>query len=165
MLTKPETTIAMQDAPAPVNTANPNSILIETRFGPIEFDRDNTIDMTQGLLGFPDVHEFALANLPDERFPQFKLLQCLTDPSLSFIVAPLNIESGAIQPADLDEACDSLDIAREDLAVLIVVSVRKDPTGIQVTGNLRAPVILDTQRQVGRQYVLANSAYPIRQEL
>src|SRR5690606_6839439 len=103
--------------------------------------------------------DFALADLPNGKHPQFKALQCLTDPNLAFLVAPLASDSQAIDPADVGEACEALSIAHEDLAILLIVTVRRDDDGSHVSVNLRAPVMVDTRQRVARQYVLPNNKY------
>ncbi len=141
------------------------TVVIETRFGEISFDRDDAIYLPRGLFGYADYHDFGLANLPDPRLEQFKLMQSLTEPSLSFIVAPLNMESDIIDAADIDAASEMLSIARTDTAVLLIVATRKVGVETQVSVNLRAPIIVDTKSQTGWQYVLNNSRYPVRHVL
>lgn len=145
----------------------PKSVAVDTRFGEIEFDWDKAIYMPVGLLGFPDHHAFGLANLPDPKLEQFKLLQCLTDATLSFIVAPYNAASGALEPDDVDNAVASLAIPREDVALLLVVTVRPSDAGdsIHMSVNLQAPIMLDTNRQVAWQYVMPNEKYPVQHQL
>ena len=86
----------------------------------------------------------------------------MTEPTLSFIVAPLNPESDIIDAADIDDASERLSIARADTAVLLFVATRKIGVESQISVNLRAPIIIDTKSQTGWQYVLNNSRYPVR---
>jgi flagellar assembly factor FliW len=140
-------------------------LIVESRFGTIVFDGESRVTFPQGLLGFSDFHNFGLATLPDGKHPQFRVLQSLEDASLAFLVAPLNVDSGAISAEDLTEACTTLGIVREDLAVLLIVTVRRDGSAAQVSVNLRAPVFVDSRRRVARQYVLPNARYAIRHPL
>ena len=151
----------------PQDQSIPKSITIPTRFGDIEFEWDKAIYMPVGLLGFPDHHAFGLANLPDSKLDQFKLLQCLTDPVLSFIVAPYNPQSAAIEQQDLDHAIASLAIPKEDVSVLLVVTLRANDEGggISMSVNLQAPVILDTNRQIAWQFVMPHEKYPVQHQL
>ncbi len=139
--------------------------IVESRFGSLEIADDAHITLPNGLLGFSEFHDFALAMLPNGRHPQFRVLQSLTTEDLAFLVAPLNIDSGAIDDADLSDACATLGIARETLTILLIVTVRRDEAGAQVSVNLRAPVFIDSTRMVGRQYVLPNNRYSIRHVL
>ena len=145
----------------------PKSVIIETRFGEIAFEWDKALYMPVGLLGFPDRHAFGLANLPDPGLEQFKLMQCLTDASLGFIVAPYNPQSQAIEEQDIDTAIASLAIPPADAAILLVVTVRPNPEGdgIQMSVNLQAPIVLDANRQVAWQHVMPNEKYPVQHTL
>lgn len=142
-----------------------SAVTVETRFGTMEFDRTRIIRLNQGLLGFPDHLEYGLANLPEERYGRFKLLQCITDPELAFPVLPLDFVPGLIDEADIREALEALGIARESAVVLLIATARKEEDGISISVNLRAPVVVDADRCIGRQYVLSNSKYPIRHVL
>lgn len=146
-------------------TEEPKTLLIESRFGSLTINPNTTLMFPQGLLGFGDYRDFALAELPNGKQPQFKALQCLTDPSLAFLVAPLPSDSSAIDRIDVEEACRSLDIALEDVAIVLIVTVRRDDDGAHASVNLRAPILIDTNHRVARQYVLPNSKYEIRHKL
>ena len=138
---------------------------IETRYGRIEVSCDAIIGMPNGILGFAGHSSFALIDLPDGRLGQFRLLQSLQDPDLSFLVMPLDPGSGAIDRADLDEARRAAGAAAEDAAFLLIVTLRKEKDGIRVTANLRAPIVLDKARRIAGQYVLSNNRYSIRHAL
>lgn len=145
----------------------PESVIVETRFGDIEFNWDKGIYMPVGLLGFPEHHVFGLANIPNASLDQFKLYQSLTDANLSFIVAPYNEESAVYTDKDLDLALKSLAIARDDMAILLVVTIRNAPegNGIAMSTNLRAPILIDTTRQVAWQHIMTNDQYSVQHDL
>ena len=153
------------NAAPPAYQDEAKTLVIESRFGTLTVRPQATLMFPQGLLGFGDCRDFALAELPNGKQPQFKALQCLTDPSLAFLVAPLPSESPAIDPIDVEEACQSLSIASEDLAIVLIVTVRRDDEGAHVSVNLRAPVLIDTRKRIARQYVLPNNKYEIRHQL
>jgi flagellar assembly factor FliW len=140
-------------------------IVIENRYGRIEFDPDETLTLPQGLLGFSEYHEFGLTSLQDARLAQFKLLQCLDEKDLSFLLLPLNLESGQIDAQDIDEVCANLSIAKADAAFLLIVSIRPAESGISVSVNLRAPLVIDTNKRIARQYVIPNVKYDVRHQL
>ena len=150
--------LALGPAPAPEE----DSITVETRLGPVVAHRNATIDMPQGPLGFARHTRFALVELPNPNLARFKLLQSLDAPDVSFVVAPVESAGGPIAKADLDDACLSAGFAPGNLLVLVIVTVRSVPTGVTLTANLRAPVIVDVQKRTGRQVVLANSDYAVR---
>ncbi|HBN47815.1 MULTISPECIES: flagellar assembly protein FliW [Thalassospira] len=145
----------------------PESVIVETRFGDIEFSWDKGIYMPVGLLGFPEHHVFGIANIPNTSLDQFKLYQSLTDANLSFIVAPYNMESGVYSDKDLEIALKSLAIEHKDVAIIMVVTVRSatDGKGITMSTNLRAPILIDTVRQVAWQHIMPNDKYSVQHDL
>jgi len=149
-------------SPAPAGEA---PLVVESRFGTIVISSAARLTFPQGLLGFSDYHSFGIAPLPEGKHPQFRVLQCLDEAELAFLVAPFNIDSGAIAAEDLVEACDTLAVPREDLLVLLIVTVRREGATAQVSVNLRAPVFVDCRRGIARQYVMPNARYAIRHPL
>jgi flagellar assembly factor FliW len=140
-------------------------IVVESRFGTIVISSAARITFPQGLLGFSDYHSFGIAPLPDDRHPQFRVLQSLEAAELAFLVAPLSLESDTVAAKDIDEACGTLGIMQEDLLVLLIVTVRREGDLAQVSVNLRAPLFVDARRGIARQYVMPNARYAIRHPL
>jgi len=149
---------------SPASSAD-DMITVETRLGPVAVHPNAVIEMPQGPLGFARFTRFGLADLPNPDLGRFKLLQSLEEPSVTFVVAPIEAEGGPIARADLDDACLGAGLAPANLLVLLIVTVRNDPTGISLTANLRAPVIVDVRKRVGRQVVLMNNSYAVRHPL
>ena len=142
-------------------------VVVETRFGTYEFSPQNTVIMPQGLVGFADHQLFGLGNLPEPAPEDFKLLQSLEELPLSFIVMPMPAAQAPIGPADVEEACTAAGIDPKLACFLFVVTIRPaaDGTGIDMTANLRAPIVFDQATRLARQHVLANSQYPLRHPL
>ena len=124
--------------------------VVETRFGPMEFTKDQALFMPRGVLGFAEHKNFGLAYLPNKFIDQLMLLQSLND------------ASGIIEPRDLHGACNTMEIEPEDAVIALIVTVRDAGGQPQVTVNLRAPIVLDTNSRTGWQYVLPNSKYSVR---
>lgn len=150
-------------AQQPPVTLAPEYVTVATRFGDIEFQLENAIYMPRGMMGYADFHDFGLANMPDPKLDQFKLLQCLAEPELSFIVAPLNLDAGTIELDDIAAACEALSMDVANALVLLVVATRQIGPTTQISVNLRAPVILDGVNRTAYQHVLMNNRYPVRQ--
>jgi flagellar assembly factor FliW len=155
-------TVPSNPAAPPPPAAAPSSIA--TRFGTVALDAARLITLPTGLLGFADCHRFALADLPDPQAP-IKLLQSVDEPELAFLVLPIDPSAGLIAPSDLKLACEALGFDRSALAVLGLVTVRPDAEGVHFSINLKAPLLIDISRQVGRQHVFAGEAYPLRYDL
>ena len=176
----PQTPQRPEDAAGAVET-----IAVDTRFGKITFSQKNIVEFPQGLIGMPDSRRFGLSPIPDTRMGQFMILQSLDNFGLSFLVLPLQPGANTVTPEDAHEACAALAIPEEDADFFTIVTVRKSGSGIAVSINLRAPIVVDSKSHVARQYVLAyginltpdqsiiaiaptataNPRYPIRQPL
>ena len=149
------------DPSEPIN----DTLQIETRFGRMEVSRGHIIHFATGLLGFSTANEFVVVQLDDPKYRLFRILQCVNEPTLSFIVFPPALDSGLIDQADITSAAASLGYQREDLVVLLLVTVRRAAEGHALTVNLRAPVLIDSARLRGAQYVLPNDRYPVQYPL
>jgi len=147
---------------ADADAKDDSRLIVDSRFGSLAISRNSILDFPHGLLGFGDFHSFGIADLSDPRYAQFKVLQCLEDHQLAFLVLPLDPNTGFIDRTDLDIACDSLVVALDDLVILLVVTVRKAEQGASVTANLRAPLLIDGTTRIGNQYVLSSERYPVR---
>ena len=158
----PQNALAPNFAGSAESAGTDESVTIETRFGPLTFPHASVVRMPRGMLGFADHQMFGLADMPDANLAQFKVLQSMDDPALSFIVLPLEAGVDVIQRADLINACRLLKIEFADSVTLLVVSTRLVGETTQISVNLRAPIVLDAPNRRAWQFVLPNSQYPVR---
>lgn len=139
-----------------------DKFMIESRFGSIEVDPKSIVHFRSGLLGFGDAKEFVLIDLDNPKFKNFRVLQCVTEPDLAFIVFPPSLDGGLIERADIEAAAEAVHFPKDDLIVLLLVTVRRGAETSTLSVNLRAPVLIDPARFVGVQYVMPNDKYPVR---
>ncbi len=140
-------------------------VTIETRFGILEFGPENRLFMPVGLLGFSEYRHFGLAEMPQPELADFRLMQSLQDDKLSFIVTPIKLDGGEVAHEDLEDAALSVGVPVDSAAFVLIVTIRPTADGSHVTVNQRAPVVIDVNRAIARQVVMANSSYPIQQPL
>jgi flagellar assembly factor FliW len=136
--------------------------MIATRFGELAYDPADTVEMPRGMPGFAGHQRFAFAGLADPNHASLLVMQSLGDPAVSFLVAPIEESHALFGPDDLAEAHAAIGVAPEDLAIAVVVSVRRQPGSIQISANLRAPILIDTRTRRAVQYVLSNSTLSVR---
>lgn len=163
-MTQLATLAAVKAMPKAAPTPPAAPAAIRTRFGLVTLQPDRLLTLPAGLLGFADCQRFALADLPD-RQGVFKLLQSVDQPELAFLVLPVDPIAGPLERSDLELACQALGFDWPALAVLALVTVRPEPEGVHFSVNLKAPLLIDTDRQVGWQHVFAGEAYPLRYDL
>lgn len=130
---------------------------IQTKYlGPMEVDHDKMLQFPSGLPGFTDERQFVLLDMPGN--PLFQILQSADTPDIAFVVVnPYHFYQDYV--VDLDDGLlAGLGIRNEaDVTVLAIVAVKK-PFDTS-TLNLKAPIIINSQNQHGKQYILNTDAY------
>ena len=160
--TAPQQSDAPQEIGGPVETVRNRSVV--TRFGELVIDDDKIITFPEGLYGFEQHHRYILTKVPD--WPDvFKLLQAVDDPHLSLIVLPLEGVGGPIDRTDFAEGCRMLGFSEQATTVLGIVTMRSQTDNQIFTVNLKAPLLIDTERRQGRQHVFASEKYQMRHPL
>ena len=134
---------------------------IVTRFGELAIDENKIITFSDGLYGFEQHRHYIMTRVPGWA-EVFKLLQAIDDPQLSLIVLPMEGGAGPIDRADFSHACGMLGFDQEATAVLGIVTMRAGGQNQGFTVNLKAPLLIDTDRRIGRQYVFADDKYHLR---
>jgi flagellar assembly factor FliW len=157
---------ARQAAPAqmvaPAREQHGESTTVPTMFGPMSFANDSMLTLPHGLIGMPGKKSFGLGDMPDPSYGNFKLMQCIEQPELAFLVLPIEFLPDRIDAADIAEALDTLSVPPEQAVLLLIVTARKSDGRVSLTANLRAPVVVNRKERVARQYVMPNSTYEIR---
>lgn len=134
---------------------------IKTRFfGEIEIDETNILTFHNGIPGFEDYKRYLVLDIEDN--DNLKCLQSVEDASICLMItSPWNYFKD-YQIELSDEDIDELKIEREqDVLVYNVLTVR----GENVTLNLVAPVVINVINKNGKQIILSNAKYDIRQEI
>jgi len=148
--------------PLPEMLDEEDTPLIETRFGRIALQKHNAFSFKRGLLGMPEKQDFFLTDFPNEKLRKFKLLQSLSDFSLSFITLPLLVQNAIIAPEDLQLASSELGIRPEDLVILLMVSVHRTVHKVSISVNAKAPLLIDARQKLAAQYVFRNDRYSVQ---
>lgn len=131
---------------------------IQTKYlGEVEINDAQLIHFPTGIPGFLEEKEFAFLDIPGN--PVFQFLQSTKSAQLAFVVTnPYLFYKDYTFELD-DPTLDTLHIKSEsDVSVLSIVTV-KDPFDSS-TINLRAPLIINQKKQLGKQYILNMDDYP-----
>ena len=136
---------------------------INTRyFGTVDLDDDKVIVFDEGLFGFEEYKKFALIfnNEAKER-PAISWLQSVDEQALALPVMIPTIVKPDYNPVVEDDALETLgDWNEENISVLVTVTVPEDLKNM--TTNLKAPIIINTDTMKGVQTVVENQDYEIR---
>ena len=136
---------------------------INTRyFGTVDLDDDKVIMFDDGLFGFEEYKKFVLIfnNEAKER-PAISWLQSVDEQALALPVMIPTIVKPDYNPVVEDDALETLgDWDEENISVLVTVTVPEDLKNM--TTNLKAPIIINTDSMKGVQTVVENQDYEIR---
>lgn len=134
---------------------------LNTRFGEITLDARTVCYLPYGLLGFGDCNQFCLTHIPSKPDSSFKLLQSLDDESVTFVTLPIPFKNSFIEADDINDTAALLGILEEDLLVLLIVSSSQVGNQTHTGVNLRAPIFMDTARNLAVQHVFRDNKYPV----
>lgn len=135
-----------------------------SRFGTIAVGEGDILNFPEGLLGFTDLARFVLLDDPNDEI--FAWLQSCEEPSIAFpILEPeLFIENFNLNLTKNDlKTLDSTDENKMGLRPFCIITIPEDPT--QMTANLKAPIIVNVAKRLGRQCVLQDNKLEIREPI
>jgi flagellar assembly factor FliW len=136
---------------------------------PVEMDeakptqeKQGTITLPMGLLGFEQHKNFVLLGSPEEA--PFLWLRIADDPSLSFLVISPFMVLPSYQPDLSEEDTKFLALQNpEDALIFNIVTVHTDG---QASVNLKGPIVVNRQTLIGKQCIPCNSAnYSLQHEI
>jgi flagellar assembly factor FliW len=143
-------------------------VIIETRaFGPIDVLDENIISFNSSLPGFPDSKRFVVISDGAEQqhaTDSFCWLQSVDEPQIAFaMLNTLNVYKDYSPVIEREELGELRDAREEDLSVYNIVVIPDDVT--KSTVNLKAPVLIDHNKKIGKQVIAANNNYMIRHSI
>jgi len=136
---------------------------IQTKFlGEVDIEEKGIISFSEGILGFEESKEFVLLDIPENDV--FKVLQDTVHDYVAFIVVNPWKFKGDYALDVPDEELQELKINKEgDIAVLSIVNLSDDFE--KSTMNLLAPVIINAEERLGKQYVLNSQSFSTKEPL
>jgi len=137
-------------------SADNQLVVKSTRFGELVVPADSVITIPSGLIGFPRHHTYVMI----DHKPPFSWLHSVEDPNLAFVVVD-GFQFGEkynVAPPMGDQ--DSELKEGDEYAILVVVTVRPDPS--QTTANLKAPVFVNIRTRRGLQVIFDDPRYSTR---
>ncbi|KHF39624.1 flagellar assembly protein FliW [Halalkalibacter okhensis] len=122
----------------------------------ITINKDQILTFENGIPAFESETSFVL--LPFENGTPFFVLQSVKTQEVAFIlINPFDFVPG-YQVKLPDSTIELLEIDKpEDVATFVMLTV-KEPFK-ETTANLQAPVIINTQKQKGKQLLISDGAY------
>jgi len=137
-------------------------IINTKRFGQIEINDGKIITFINGLMGFENLKKYALMDHPGTNF--LKWLQSVEDPEVSLPVVNPTVFFPDYSPIISQNELEALKIEEpEQAVVLCVITVSHDVQ--KATVNLKAPIIINTDKRLADQVIAENHEYLVRQPL
>ena len=138
-------------------------MIIETKYhGKIQVDENDVIIFEHGIPGFLNESRFMLLPFSDDSL--FVIMQSLETPHLGFVLTnPFHFfkEYNIELPEYIVE---ELKITTEkDVAIYTILTVQ-DPFE-KTTANLQAPIVINVNKKLGKQFIISNTSYTTRHQL
>lgn len=127
-----------------------------------EIENNSVIIFDKGIPGFRELSKFVLA--PVEENDLFMILQSVEDADIGLLVInpfqfkedyEINIPDNVVKELDIK--------SEKDILLYSVVTLNNDPK--KITANLMAPIIINVNNNRGKQLILENSGYKIKEPI
>jgi flagellar assembly factor FliW len=142
-------------------TAADERFRVQSRFADVEVDARAVISFPDGLPGYEGSRRFVLLEVPETA--PLKVLHAVNASDPCFLVVdPKSVL--AEYRCELSSA-DRLRLGAADDSVLLWLAIVMVEESGDVAANLRAPIVVNPERMVGRQVMPNGCVYPLRQVL
>lgn len=140
---------------------------IETKtFGELDVLDENIINFRSALPGFPECKKFVVIqdDKSNTEASTFCWLQSVDQPEIAFaMLNTLNVYNNYSPVIEKEELGDLSYAKEEDLQVYNIVVIPDDVS--KATVNLKAPVLIDFDKRLGKQVIANNQEYLVRHSL
>ena len=128
---------------------------IQSRFGEIEYDPDNTLLFPEGLVGFENLRKFIV--MPNEKEGPLFWIQSVVDPQIAFILTdPTNFY---YDYKVIPDGRERQKLGIDEEGECLVVSVVTVSTDRKVTLNLAAPILFTPETNRALQVILEGTSF------
>ena len=130
-------------------------------FGEITIDDDRIIKFSQGIVGFPDLTDFALLHDSEKGTDSIHWLQSLQEPGFAMpVMDPLRVCPDYNPEVD-DEILQNLgELNPDEMLVLVTMTVPKDVKLMSV--NLKGPIVINAAQKTAIQVIVEGEEYPVK---
>lgn len=129
-------------------------------FGEITINEGNIITFNNGIPGFEEYKKFIILDF--EGKSTLKCLQSIENKDVCLVIINPWDYFNDYQIELCDDEISYLEIEKEeDVLVYNVITIRQD----KITANLLAPIVINSLKNKGKQIILSNTNYRIRQEI
>lgn len=138
---------------------------IKTKYlGEVEIETNEVISFPKGLLGFEENNQFILLELKENT--HYKFLQDINNPHICFMVVNPWFFFQNYEVDLPDDELKEMGISSSDLSRLelyVIVTLEND--FYKSTGNLLAPIAINTVDKIGQQFIAQDTLYTTKHKL
>ena len=135
--------------------------IITKVFGEVTIDDEKIIHFPSGIIGFPDLTEFALIHDEEKGIGSIHWLQSMQEPAFAMpVMDPLLVMPEYNPEVDDDLLKKIGEIVPEELLVLVTVTVPSDLT--KMTVNLKGPIIINAAEKKACQIIVEGEGYAVK---
>ena len=128
----------------------------------ISVSQENIIAIRDGIIGFPQLKRYVVMDLEDEQNVTMKWLQSVDNPKIGLLITDPKIYFPDYQVEVIKEELEEINLEDGDLdAAIVILTFNKEDQ--YLSANLRAPIILNVTKKLGKQLILTESDYQTRQ--
>ncbi|MBR5578187.1 MAG: flagellar assembly protein FliW [Lachnospiraceae bacterium] len=136
---------------------------VKTRiFGEIEIDESKIIHFPSGIIGFPEMTDFAIIYDEEKgKDAPIRWMQSLQETEFALPVMDPLLVMATYNPEVEDDYLIPLgEMKEEDALVLVTVRVPEDLQKMSV--NLQAPIIINAETKKAAQIIVNTEKYPVK---
>lgn len=130
-------------------------------FGEIEIEDEKIIHFPSGIIGFPELTDFALVHDEEKGIGSIHWMQSVQEPAFAMpVMDPL-----LVQPDYNPEVDDELlkpigNLNPEETLVMVTVTVPHDLTKMSV--NLKGPIVINAAEKKACQVIVEGESYEVK---
>jgi len=144
-------------------------MILNTRhFGEITVDEEKLITFAEGIPGFPALRQFLLlseqASGEDDADEMFYWLQSVEETETAFVLLDMMKYKPDYNPFVEESQVECLGTTDPaDFLIYNIAVMPGDPK--RITVNLRAPIVINPEKRLGKQVICTNDDYDIQHKL
>lgn len=134
------------------------------QFGEIELPDNRLLNFERGIPGFEEETKFVLLPADPSADSPFFFLQSAEHPAISFFLADPFVFLPEYE-VKLDDALTEQLKLEDPTEAIVLVTVTPNKQIADATANLKAPIVINNHKQLGKQIVLQNPNYQVKHPL
>lgn len=130
-------------------------------FGDITIDDDKIIHFPNGIVGFPELNDFALIHDEEKGKDSIHWLQSIQEPAFAMPVMDPLLVCPDYNPEVDDELLKNIgELDPEETLVLVTVTVPKDLTKMSI--NQKGPIVINAAEKKATQVIVEGDKYQVK---